>query len=123
MGSALLGPALAGPALAQAQVSPIGHWELVNGEQRYRVSYCRDGESLCAKLVWLHPNARTAENMKLLNTFVVENAVPAGERGWKGTVTFDGKAYSGEVTLVGEGAMRVNACSGMLCQSFELRSI
>ncbi|SFZ80862.1 hypothetical protein SAMN02983003_0179 [Devosia enhydra] len=122
-GFALLGLFLAGPSLAQSSPSPIGQWELANGEQRYKVSYCADGKSLCARLVWLHPKARTPENLKLLNTFVVQNAVPAGERGWRGTVTYEGKAYNGEVTLVGEGTMRVNACSGMLCQSFNLRSI
>lgn len=110
-------------ALGQARPSPVGQWELTNGEQRYRVSYCGNGEQLCAKLVWLHPSLRTPENVQLLNSYVVRGAVPTEDGGWQGTVTFEGKDYSGKVTLVGEGAMRVNACSGMLCQTFNLRSI
>jgi uncharacterized protein (DUF2147 family) len=110
-------------ALAQARPSPVGNWELVTGEQRYRVSFCGDGTQICAKLVWLHPSLRTPENVRLLNTYVVQGAVADPNGGWAGTVTLDGKSYTGKVTLVGENAMRVNACSGMLCQAFELRGI
>jgi len=115
-----LAVATVSPTLAQS-VSPVGQWELVNGESRYRVSYC-GGKKLCAKLVWLHPKLRTPENQAMLNSYIVRGAEPADERVWAGEVNFDGKTYQGTVTLLSDRSMRVSACSGMLCQSFDLRN-
>jgi uncharacterized protein (DUF2147 family) len=115
----LMGVAAPAAGLAQS-LSPIGQWELANGDSRYRVSYC-GGKKLCAKLVWLHPRLRTPENAALLNTYILRGAEPADERVWNGEVTFEGKTYRGTVTLVSDRTIRVSACSGLLCQSFELR--
>jgi uncharacterized protein (DUF2147 family) len=115
---ALAGLAAPATGLAQA-LSPVGQWELANGDSRYRVSFC-EGRKLCAKLVWLHPRLRTPENIGLLNTYILRGAEPAQDRVWSGEVTFEGRSYQGTVTLVSGQTIRVNACSGLLCQSFEL---
>jgi uncharacterized protein (DUF2147 family) len=123
LGAALLAGLIgvATPVSSYAQsASPVGQWELANGDSRYRVSYC-EGDRLCAKLVWLHPRLRTPENKALINTYIVRGAVPAEERVWSGEVTFEGRSYRGTVTLLSDRTIRVNACSGFLCQSFELR--
>ena len=110
---------LALPALA-ADLDPVGQWEVTTGESRYRVTHCgKAGEELCAKLTWLRDDARTAENVALLNKTIVRGA-PADDNKWRGTVVYDGQKYDATVTLVSRDAMRVHGCSGVFCKSFEL---
>ena len=121
----ILLPVLAFTALhgaGAAEPSPLGQWELASGESRYSVSRC-GGEALCARLVWLRDDARTEENLALLDTYVVKGARPAENGGWAGTVTFDGSEYAGTMQVQEDGRMEVRSCSGLLCRSFTLRRI
>src|SRR5690606_9810885 len=77
------------PALAQ-DLTPVGTWQTEGGESRYRVSLCGDGTALCAMLTWLRDDARTPENLALLNKMVVQGAKPTAENKWRGTVAYDG---------------------------------
>jgi uncharacterized protein (DUF2147 family) len=106
------------PALA-ASASPVGRWQMSTGEARYQVTNC-GSVSLCAKLVWLRSDARTADNVALLDTYVVKDAQPAGEGTWAGDVKFNGHVYDGTMTLLSHNLMTLKGCSGMLCQTFQL---
>jgi uncharacterized protein (DUF2147 family) len=122
MGLAALGLAAlsTAPALAAA-ASPIGQWQVTTGEARYTVTSCSGG--LCAKLVWLRADARTDENLALLNHYVVRGAQPAGTGTWAGDVTFNGHSYDGTMQMVSKNFMTLKGCSGMLCQTFEFTRI
>ncbi|MEP7240498.1 MAG: DUF2147 domain-containing protein [Devosia sp.] len=112
-----LSPALAGG------VTPVGKWQVATGEARYVVTSCGKGGTLCAKLVWLSPDARTDENLALLNTYVVTGAQPSGANIWSGSVVMNGKDYAGTMTLVSGNLMRLKGCSGILCQTYEFTRI
>src|SRR4051794_501368 len=56
------------PALA-AGTSPVGNWQVTTGEARYTVTSCGGGQQLCAKLTWLRSDARTENNLALLNHY------------------------------------------------------
>jgi uncharacterized protein (DUF2147 family) len=110
------------PSMA-AELDPSGHWQVTTGESRYAVARCGDaGRELCARLVWLRDDARTDENLALLNKTVVRGA-PVDENEWTGTVVFEGKTYDATVTLVSSDAMKVHSCSGVFCQSFRLQRL
>jgi uncharacterized protein (DUF2147 family) len=111
--------ALTLPALA-ADPSPLGRWEMSTGESRFDVVYCGDGTELCAVLVWLRADARTAENLALLNKYVVRKARPNGATSWTGEVLLDGRSYDGTMTMLSKNRMSVHSCMGMLCDTFEL---
>lgn len=111
---------LAGAALG-AEPTPLGQWELSTGESRYTVSAC--GDTLCARLVWLREDARTPENLALLDSYVVRGAVPADDGKWTATVTYDGTDYVGTMVLTEPDEMQLRSCSGILCRSFTLRRI
>jgi uncharacterized protein (DUF2147 family) len=111
-----------GPALA-AGTTPLGHWQVTTGEARYTVTSCGGGGALCAKLVWLRTDARTEENLALLNKYVVKGAVPAAVGKWQGNVTFSGHSYDGTMTMVSKNFMTLKGCSGMLCQTYEFTRI
>lgn len=117
----LLTGLLAAPSIA-ADFNPVGQWEVSTGESRYKISYCGGGKQLCAKLTWLREDARTDDNMALLNKTVVKGA-PADVNSWEGTLIYDGKTYDSTVTQVSANAMRLHSCSGIFCQSFELKRI
>lgn len=110
-----IGPALAG------SVSPIGQWQVTTGEARYTVSSCSGG--LCAKLVWLRSDARTRDNLALLNHYVVRGARPAGGAKWAGNLLMNGDSYDGTMELVSKNFMTLKGCSGFLCQTYEFTRI
>ncbi len=109
------------PASGDDIASPVGQWEVSTGESRYRISYCGDEKELCAVLTWLREDARTKDNLALINDYVVRGARHEGGASWSGEVTFDGNTYLASMTLVSEDLIRVNSCAGLLCQSYELR--
>lgn len=109
------------PALA-AGPSPVGQWEISTGEARYQIVSCGEGE-LCAKLVWLRDDARTPQNLALLNSYVVRGAEPNGQGTWSGNVTFNGHDYRGTMTLLNHDLMSLKGCSGLLCQTVQLQRI
>src|SRR4051812_40413339 len=110
------------PAVA-ANSSPVGSWQVTTGEARYVVTSCGSGGALCARLVWLRKDARTEENLALLNKFVVKGARPAAAGQWEGNVTFLGHSYDGTMTLVSKNFMTLKGCSGILCQTYEFSRI
>jgi uncharacterized protein (DUF2147 family) len=112
-----------GPSLAIADpTSPVGQWQISTGEARYKVTTC-GSHQLCAKLVWLRSDARTASNVALLNTYVVHGAQATAENMWSGDLNFDGHTYQGTMTLISSNAMSLKGCSGMLCQTYRLTRV
>jgi uncharacterized protein (DUF2147 family) len=112
--------ALTALGLATASASaadPTGIWQSTTGESTYRVTYCGNGGQLCAKLTWLREDARTKENMALLNRYVVKGAVPAGENAWEGNLAYDGDVYAGRVQMVSDNKMSLKGCQGIFCKS------
>jgi len=112
----------AAPALA-ASATPVGSWEVTGGEARYRVTECGDAGELCAKLIWLRDDMRTAENLAVLNKYVVRGAEQTDGNRWEGNLVFDGKAYEGTMTLKSTNYMTLKGCSGILCQTYQLTRI
>jgi uncharacterized protein (DUF2147 family) len=120
--AALLVGALSLPVQA-GDIDPVGQWEVDTGESRYRVSYCGDGTELCAKMIWLREDARTPENLALLNSYVVRGARLGEDRSWSGTVLYNGQSYASTVTLISNDSMRVESCAGFICRSFGLNRL
>jgi len=116
-----LAAAIATPAAA-AQ-SPAGTWQTTTGESRFEVTLCGDGTEVCAKLVWLRPDARTPDNLAYLNSFVLLGAKRALENKWRGTAEYMGEVVKGTLTLVDADTITINGCKGALCQKFELTRI
>ena len=86
------------PAFA-ADRSPAGVWQSSDGQASVKVTMCGDGTQLCAKLTALAGDARTAKNLQLLNTYVVERAALADKNVWQGTVHLNGQTADGHITL------------------------
>lgn len=110
--------ALAAPVTA-ADISPVGMWQTTTGESRYAVSLCGDGTELCAKLTWLRADARSPDNLALLNKLVVQEAKPVDENKWRGTVKYDGQTVSGSVTLVNASQMQLSGCKLIVCKKVD----
>jgi len=109
-----------GPTLA-ASATPVGQWQVTTGEARYAVTSC--GSGLCAKLVWLRSDARTKDNLALLNKYVVRGAQPAGQGTWTGSLTMNGNSYAGTMQMVSKNYMTLKGCSGILCQTYQFTRI
>lgn len=105
------------PPVFAAGVSPIGRWEVTTGEARYSIVGC--GGMLCAKLVWLRSDARTEDNLALLNHYLVRGARPQGDGKWSGSLVIGGNSYDGTMTMVSRNFMRLDACSGFICRTYE----
>ena len=108
------------PALA---ADPTGTWQSTTGESRYEVSYCGNGEQLCAQLTWLRDDARTPENLAYLGDYVLRGAVPTAANRWQGRLTYDGDTYSGSVTMVSGDALTLKGCSGMFCKTMQFSRV
>lgn len=117
-------PALAADiikASAPAKIAtPVGNWQTAQGDARFKVSLCGDGTQLCAKLTWLRQDARSEENLRYLNKYVVEGAQAVQANKWRGKVNYNGETISGSVTLVGD-VMSLQGCKGLFCQSMEFQ--
>jgi uncharacterized protein (DUF2147 family) len=112
---------LATPAFAVS--SPAGTWQTTTGESRFEIELCGDGTEVCAKLVWLRDDARTAENISYLNSYVLLGAKRALENKWRGQAEYLGEVVTGTLTMVGADTMTINGCKGALCQKFVLNRI
>jgi uncharacterized protein (DUF2147 family) len=110
-------------APAFAAQSPAGTWQTTTGESRFEISLCGDGTQVCAKLVWLREDARTAENLPYLNSYVLMGAKRALENKWRGQAEYQGELVKGTLTLVDANTMTINGCKGALCQKFALTRI
>ena len=76
--------------------------------------------ALIVCLVWLRDDARTSENLKYLNQYVLIGAKRAVENKWRGQAEYLGEVVKGTLTLVDGDTMTINGCKGALCQKFEL---
>ncbi|HEY8595619.1 MAG TPA: DUF2147 domain-containing protein [Devosiaceae bacterium] len=118
--AALLLGTLATPLLAaDLAPSPVGKWQVTTGESRFQVTTCGDGTELCAKLVWLRKDMRTAENLKYLNTYVLKGALPVDANKWRGTVQYQGQTVGGSLTLVDNDRMVLTGCQLVICQRID----
>jgi len=112
------------PALAQpAAPSPVGAWQSADGQARVRVTMCGDGTQLCARLIGLSGAARTARNLELLNTYVVDRARPSEANVWEGVVHFNGQTATGHITLVSARLINVSGCQLGMCRTFQFQRI
>ena len=116
--AAALALCAAAPAFAQ-DLTPVGTWQTTTGESRYSVSYCGDGTELCAKLIWLRSDAKTPENLALLNKHVVQGARATAANKWRGTVKYAGHTVSGSVTLVNQDKLSLSGCQLIACQKVD----
>lgn len=113
------GMALA-PVQAAGPASPAGTWQVTDGSSRYKVELCGDGTQVCAQLIWLRKQDRTAENLKYLNTYVLKGAKRATNTKWRGNAEYKGETIRGTLTMVDANNMTLNGCKGALCQKFSL---
>ena len=120
LAAAVLATICATAPLAALASDPTGTWQTTTGESRYKVSLCGDGTQLCAKLVWLRDDAKTAENLAYLNRFVVKGAAPASDDKWKGQVNYAGETFAGTLTMTGSDSLKLNGCQGMFCKTVRL---
>lgn len=105
------------------ELSPVGTWQTKGGESRYEISYCGQGDQLCARLTWLAPSARTADNLPYLNKYVVKNARPSGQNTWKGRVRFQGQTIGGKMRLVSPDTLKLNGCKLIFCKTLEFKRV
>ena len=78
---------------------------------------CGDGTQLCALLTALGGKARTAENLRMLDTYVVDAAQLTGRNSWLGKVHFDGTTADGHITMVSANAITVSGCQLGMCKT------
>jgi uncharacterized protein (DUF2147 family) len=107
------------PLHAGDRLSPIGSWQISTGEARYKVVSCGDGGQICAKLVWLRDDARTAQNLQYLNHYVVTGALPKAVNQWSGTVSYEGENIGGSMTMLTSDRMRLTGCKLFGCKTLE----
>lgn len=114
----------ASPAFAAgAKLSPAGSWQSTDGQARVKVTLCGDGTQLCAKLTGLAGEARTAKNLQLLNTYVVEQAQLSATNVWAGKVRLNGQTADGHITLVSVNTISVSGCQLGMCRTYEFRRV
>jgi|GEM_PF-1221429 len=115
---------VATPALAAGiSVSPAGSWVSSDGQAHVSVTLCGDGTQLCARLTGVSGDARTPQNLKLINTYVVKGAELADTNTWAGTVHFNGQTADGHITLVSASTITVSGCQLGMCKTFEFRRV
>jgi uncharacterized protein (DUF2147 family) len=107
------------PLAAADRLSPIGSWQISTGEARYKVVSCGEEGQICAKLVWLRDDARTAENLRYLNHYVVRGAKPKAANQWSGTVSYEGETIGGSMTMLTADHMRLTGCKLLGCKTLE----
>jgi len=110
------------PALAAAS-SPAGAWQSTDGLARVQVTLCGDGTQLCARLTGLNGTARTPENLRLLNRFVVAGAQRSALNLWLGTVHFGGQTAEGHIAMRGANNIVVSGCKLGVCKTMEFRRV
>jgi uncharacterized protein (DUF2147 family) len=121
--------ALAAPAFAADPVE--GDWTPPDGASKIRIAPCADNPALvCGKIAWLAPaNAKSLDgnNPKaelktrpVLGIQTFWGFKSAGPGKWTGGKLYDpssGKTYSGKLTAVGSGALKVEGCVLGICQA------
>jgi uncharacterized protein (DUF2147 family) len=119
------------PALA---ADPNGTWLTEPGTSRVRIADC--GGALCGTIVWLKEpndpatqkprldksNADAAKRSRpLMGVPIVIGMKPSGAEKWSGQVynAEDGKTYSGSITMLGAGTLKLEGCAlgGLVCKA------
>ena len=119
------------PAIA---ADPNGTWLTEAGTSRIRIADC--GGALCGNIVWMKEpidpetqkpradkmNPDTARRTRpLMGTTIVFGMRPSGADKWSGQVynAEDGKTYSGSITMVSAGALKLEGCAlaGLICKA------
>ena len=134
VGVALGGFVFASGAFAKDAIgSAKGLWMGEGGLAKMQVDPCGSG-MLCAKIVWLRdPNDAKGvtliddnngdarlRNRPIIGLPVAYDMKPAGASKWEGRV-YDpkrgGSTYSGYMSLLRDGRMKVTGCLGIFCES------
>ena len=131
--SVLLMAALLGFAGQASATGAKGMWLDQKGQAKMKVAVCGGG-TLCAKIVWLRePNDKNGRpqidsnngdaslrKRPIIGLPVAYNMKQTHSNKWKGRV-YDpqrgGSTYSGSMTLLGDGRMKVTGCLAFLCES------
>ena len=110
-----------------------GLWLDGEGRAKMRVDFC-EGGTLCAKIVWLRqPTDRHGKplvdsnngdvrlrNRPIIGLPVAYNMRKTGSNEWTGRV-YDpqrgGQTYTGYMTLLRDGRLKVQGCLGFICES------
>ena len=114
-------------------VEVMGTWLDQKGQAKMEVDICGDG-TLCARIVWLREpydkngkplvddnngNA-SLRDRPILGLPVAYNMRQTHSNKWKGRV-YDpqrgGPSYTGYMTLLRDGRMKVQGCLGFICES------
>jgi uncharacterized protein (DUF2147 family) len=112
---------------------PKGSWLTEGGKSKIRIADC--GGALCGTIEWLKEpndpetgrpktdknNADTGKRTRpLIGVAIVLGMKPNGADKWAGQVynAEDGKTYSGNITLTGANALKLEGCAlgGLICK-------
>jgi len=113
----------AAPAIAADLASPVGSWQSSDGKARVKVTLCGDGTQLCAELTGLGGDAKTAKNLQLLHTYVVDGAEQDAANHWQGKVRFNGQTAMGDIRLMSSDTITLSGCQLGMCKSFEFKRL
>jgi uncharacterized protein (DUF2147 family) len=113
---------------------PTGTWLTEAGTSRIKIADC--GGALCGNIVWMKEpidpetqkpradkmNPDTARRTRpLMGVTIVIGMRPSGADKWSGQVynAEDGKTYSGSITMVSAGALKLEGCAlaGLICKA------
>lgn len=99
-----------------------GAWESSTGDSRFHVVLCGEERTrLCAKLVWLREDMRTATNLRYLDTYVLLGALPLGPNNWQGPVRYAGETTMTNITAVTSNKLTLTGCKLLVCQTVEFK--
>lgn len=106
--------ALATGAFAQ-EANVEGTWKDSYGTS-FQMQMCGDGTELCATLTDIQGDSRTEENLKLINSQVMQGEQVAPNE-WEGTIMLNGTENKGKVTQVSADQIEIQGCKGILCST------
>lgn len=98
---------------------PYGTWLRTSTGTQIEFYDC--GGKLCAKVAKVADPAKQSA----VGSMVMDGADPTGDNKWKGTLMSEGKSYSGYVTLIDDGHLKLEGCAlgGLLCKSDTLTRV
>jgi uncharacterized protein (DUF2147 family) len=106
---------LSSSVLAQ-EATPDGTWRDAFGTT-LQFSLCGEGSQLCATLVEVQGESRTAGNLAFVNKQIMQADQTAANE-WKGTVMFDGSEAESTITQVAADTIEIEGCRVVvLCQT------
>lgn len=96
--------------------SPDGDWRDEFGTT-LRLSLCGDGTQLCAVLLDVQGESRTADNLAYLNRQIMQAEMTAPDT-WQGQVMFGGSQADSKITQVAPDTIEIQGCrAAILCQT------